>query len=140
MHEGVRVSHPRLARALLRGVAWSEPEGVFVVRIGRFRGQIDVEDTPFFVVAFDAALGELDLSDGSSEALDPSTLRLDPDGVFRCRVRGRFAARFTRTGQAHLLGCVEPCETRGATTGESGWELRVGARRVPLPPLCGPAG
>jgi hypothetical protein len=134
------VSHSRLARALLRGVAWSEPEGVFAVRIGHFRGQIDVEDTAFFVVAFDGAQGEIDLSDGSSEALDPRTLRIDPDGVFRCRVKGRFPARFTRTGQAHLLECLEPCEAADAASWPKHWELRIGAQRVPIASVAAPGG
>lgn len=117
-HEGQIVTHPRLHRVLLRGVRFSDQEGVFVVQVGPYRGQIEVEDTPFWVVAYDAESGEIQLTDGSSEPLDVQTLSADPDEVLRCRVKGRFPARFTHAGQAHLLDALE---LRGGTPG-----LRVG--------------
>ncbi len=127
------VSHPRLHRALLRGVRFAEDEGVFVVQIGRFRGQIEVEDVPFWVVAYGPETGELDLTDGSAEPVWPETLSLDPDGVFRVRVKhGRFPARFTRSGQAHLL---EHLELR-----EGAWVLRVGKRWASVPGVPPEAG
>jgi len=126
VHEGVVVSHRRLHRALLRGVRFAEEEGVFVVQLGRFRGQIEVEDVPFWVVAYDPGQGSIDLTDGSSEPIVPRTLRIDADEVFRVAVKGgRFPARFTRSGQAHLL---EHLERRDA-----GWFLRVGRRWVAVP-------
>ena len=133
MHEGVVVSHRRLHRALLRGVRFAEEEGVFVVQLGRFRGQIEVEDIPFWVVAYDPGHGSIDLSDGSSEPIGPETLCVDPDEVFRVRVKGgRFPARFTHAGQAHLL---EHLEHR-----DGGWVLRVGRRWLPVPGLAPPRG
>ena len=127
------VSHPRLHRALLRGVRFAEDEGVFVVQIGRFRGQIEIEDVPFWVVAYGPESGELDLTDGSAELIRPETLSLDPDGVMRVRVKqGRFPARYTRTGQAHLL---EHLELR-----EGAWVLRVGKGWVPVPGFPPEAG
>ena len=129
-HEGVRVTHPKLHRAFLRGVRFLDDEGVWIVQLGRFRGQIEVEEIPFWVVAYDPATGAVQLTDGSTEPLACETLEVDSaDGVLRCRVKGRFPARFTRTGQAHLLDALEQRE--GA------WILRLGAhsRVVPgLPP------
>jgi hypothetical protein len=130
VHEGERVTHPRIHRALLRGVRFLEEEGVFVTTLGRFRGQIDVEDTAFFAVAFDPASGDIDLSDGTSEPLDLESLRLDADGVLRCQVKGRWPARFTQTGQAHLLDRIE---VRGEAVG-----LRTRGRWLPLPGLRPP--
>ncbi len=124
VHEGQRVTHPRLHRAFLRGVRFLDDEGVFVVQLGRFRGQIEVEDTPYFVVAYDPDLGTIDLSDGTREPLAPDTLRVDPDEALRCRVKGRFQARFTHAGQAHLLDAVE---TRGGRL-----VLRAGSRWLNL--------
>lgn len=124
-HEGTRVTHPKLHAVLLRGVAFSEEDGVFVTRLGRFRGQIEVEDTPFFVVAYDPETGEVDLSDRTSEPLRVETLSLDPDGVLRCRVKGAFPARFSRTGQAHLLAHVE--------TRDGGLSLRLAGDWIPVP-------
>ncbi len=126
-HEGQRVTHPGLYRAFLRGVRYSEPEGVFVVQIGRFRGQIEVEDVPFWVVAYGPGSGEIELTDASSEPLAAETLTSDPDEVLRCTVKGRFPARFTRAAQAHLLDALE---LRGDAL-----VLRAGRRRLPVPKL-----
>jgi hypothetical protein len=106
-HEGVRVTHPRLAAAFRAGVRWSEPEGTFVVQLGRFRGWLDVEDTAYFVDAYDEATGEIALSDHSRERLDATSLRADPDDVLRCTVKSRFDARFTRAAQEQLADALE---------------------------------
>lgn len=110
-HEGGPVTHPRLRAQFLRSVEWSEADGAFLVRLRHFRGWLDVEDTAWFVVAYDPASGEIELTDGTRERLQPATLRVDPDGVLRCGVkRGRWDARFTHRGQAHLLDAIEPRE------------------------------
>ena len=57
--------------------------------------------------SYDAATGELALSDRSREPLAAETLRTDPDGVLRCRLAEGFAARFTRAAQAELFAAVE---------------------------------
>ncbi len=106
-HEGVRVTHPKLHAQFLRSVEWAEEEETFVVRLRHFRGWLDVEDTPWFVVSYDPASGEIQLTDGHCERLRPETLRADDDGVLRCRVRDRWEARFDRSGQAHLLGALD---------------------------------
>lgn len=119
------MTHPRLHAAFLRGVHWAEEEGVFVVQLGHFRGQIEVEDTPFWAIAYDPETGEVELTDRTREPLDPVSLTLDSDGVLRCRVKaGRFPARFTRSGQAHVLDALELVGDR--------YVLRVGQERVPL--------
>jgi hypothetical protein len=106
-HEGVRVTHPRLHAAFRAGVRWSEPERTFVVQLGRFRGWLDVEDTAFFVDAYDRGTGEIALSDGTREPLEPATLRADSDDALRCTVKGRFDARFTRAAQEQLADALE---------------------------------
>jgi len=88
-------------------VRWADAERTFVVEIGRFRGWLDVEDTAFFVTAYDGGTGEVELSDRTRERLAVATLSIDADDVLRCTVKGRFAARFTRGAQAHLLDAVE---------------------------------
>ncbi|MFI5314469.1 MAG: hypothetical protein ACHQ6T_02110 [Myxococcota bacterium] len=94
-------------RALRAGVRYAEAERTFVVQLGPFRGWLDVEDTAFFVDAYDAETGELELSDRTREPLDAATLSADDDDALRCTVKGRFAARFTRAAQAELLAAVE---------------------------------
>jgi hypothetical protein len=102
-------------------VRFLDEEGVFVVQLGRYRGRIDVEDTPFWASAYDPDAGEIWLTDGSREPLQPETLSVDPDGVLRCCVKGRFPARFTHAGQAHLLDALD--------LGPDGWTLQVGEGR-----------
>ena len=121
----MQVTHPRLAAALRAGVRWSEPERTFVVQLDRFRGWLDVEDTAFFVDAYDAATGQVELSDRTHEALDASTLTSDPDDAFRCTVKGRFPARFTHAAQAHLLAAIE--QERGELF------IRAGAAKLRFP-------
>jgi hypothetical protein len=106
-HEGVQVTHPKLHAQFLRSVEWAEEEGTFIVRLRHFRGWLDVEDTPWFVSAYDADRGELELTDGHVERLRVESLRADPDGVLRCGVRDRWEARFTREGQTQLLEAIE---------------------------------
>jgi len=106
-HEGVRVTHPRLAAALRAGVRWSEPEQTFIVQLAHFRGWLEVEDTAFFVDGYDAHTGEVELSDRTIEPLDAATVTSDRDQALRCTVKGRFPARFTHAAQEHLLAALE---------------------------------
>ena len=133
-HEGRPVTHPRLRAAFDRSVRYLPDERVYVVQLGRFRGQIEVEETGFFVRSFDAEAGAVVLSDDSREALDPATLSLAPsDGAPVCRVKralapGGLPARFTHAAHAELLASVEE--------GAEGPVLRTGGRRAPCPGLA----
>ena len=108
-------------------MCFDEGEGVFVVQVGRFRGRIDLEDTAFFVHAYAPEAGTIDLSDLSSERLDPESLRVAEDGVLRCTVKGRFPARFNRAAQVHLLLALDPARHPP--------RLRMGACEIPVPGL-----
>ncbi len=132
-HEGQPFRHARLRAVFDRSVRYLPQEGVYVVQIGRFRGQIEVEEAAFFVRAVDTEVGELTLSDGSAASLEVASLRASTvDGALLCTVKRELVAeglpaRFTQTAQATLLGAAEddpqgPC-------------LRVGGRRVRLPEL-----
>jgi hypothetical protein len=112
-HEGVPLLNRRLRAAFDRSVRYLPEEGVYVVQLGRFRGQVEVEEAAFFVRDFDAEHGLLRLSDGSSEPLDPASLRLSPgDGALLCTVKrelaaGGLPARFRHASQAELLHAIE---------------------------------
>ncbi len=112
-HEGVPIRNRKLRAAFDRSVRYAAEEGVFVVQLGRFRGQIEVEEAPFFVRVFDAATGELRLSDGSREMLDLMSLRMSThDGALLCTVKRDVSpqglpARFFQSAQAELLCAVE---------------------------------
>jgi len=132
-HEGHAVTHTRLRAAFDRSVRFLAEEGKYVVQLGRFRGEIAVEEAGFFVRAVDLDRGLVQLSDGSEESLTPATLRLSSrDGALLCTIRRDGApdglpARFTRAAQAELLLAAE--------AGEGGAVLRVGAARHALPEL-----
>jgi len=148
-HEGVPILHARLRRAFERAVrflpdaseARSEPQpsegagppgGAYVVQLGRFRGRIEVEEAAFFVREYDAASGEIALSDGTREPLDPATLRASPrDGALLCSVKRALApegllARFLHAAQAQLLDALEGPDDAP--------RLRAGGRSLALPP------
>jgi hypothetical protein len=132
-HEGVPLRNARLRAAFDRSVRFLPEPGVYVVQLGHFRGQIEVEEAGFFVREFDAASGRIRLSDGSAEPLDPMSVRASPwDGALVCQVKrelvsGGLPARFQRSAQADLLLAVE--------TGPTGLRLRIGGVAHPFPEL-----
>ncbi len=130
-HEGHPILNRKLREAFDRGVAYAPDEDVFVVTLGHYRGQIEVEEAAFFVRSIDLERGTVTLSDGSEEALDPGTLGLsERDGALLASVARpgtdrRVLARFDAGAHAELLLAVEP-------TGE-GFEIALGGRRYSLP-------
>lgn len=113
-HEGLPIRNARLRALFERSVRYLPEERKYVVQVGRFRGEIEVEEAGFFVRAVDLARGTIALSDRSEEPLDPATLRpsgRDPDALL-CTVKaalvpGGLPARFERGAQAELLLAVE---------------------------------
>jgi hypothetical protein len=137
-HEGQPTANRRLREAFDRGVRFLPGEGangenVFVVTLGRFRGQIEVEEAAFFVRGFEPETGAITLSDGSVERLDVGSLRSSPrDAALLCLVKQNLRpagllARFTHAAQAELLNAVEDAGDSPA--------LRVAGVRHPLPDL-----
>ena len=132
-HEGVPIANARLLAAFDRGVRFLPDAALFVVQLGRYRGQIEVEEAGFFVRSFDPETGLVVLSDRSEEPLAPETLHVSPrDGALLCRVKRELAAegllaRFTHAAQAQLFGAVEE--------DEEGPRLRIAGRAVSLPAL-----
>lgn len=133
-HEGVPITHARLRAAFDRGVRYLPDAATYVVQIGRFRGQVEVEEAGFFVRSVDLTRGTVALSDGSEDALEVASLRASPlDGallatVKRALVPDGLPARFGHAAQAELLGAAESGE------GDAVW-LRIAGRRVLFPPL-----
>ena len=132
-HDGAPILNARLRAAFDRSVRFLPAEGVFVVQLGRFRGQIEVEEAAFFVRSFDRDTGRISLSDRSQEPLAPESLHVSPrDGAFLCLVKRDLIApgllaRFEHAAQAQLLDAVE----------ESGGQvcLRLADRLLALPEL-----
>ena len=112
-HEGEPVLNRRLREHFDRSVDYLPDEGKYIVRLGHFRGEIELEEAGFFVRGVDADSGRITLSDRSSERLDPTTLRPSCDSesllcsVKRDLVDGGLPARFTHAAQAELWHSVE---------------------------------
>ena len=66
-HEGVPITNTKLRAAFDRSVRYLPDVDRYVVQLGHFRGQIELEEAGFFVRSFDAPSGLLSLSDGTGD-------------------------------------------------------------------------
>lgn len=132
-HEGEPIRHEKLRQHFDRAVAYLPEEGKFVVRLGHFRGEVEVEEAGFFVRSVELETGEIRLSDGTRETLDVASLTLSPiDGALLCRVKRDLVpdglpARFQPSAQSELLLAVEDRAGKAV--------LRLAGRTVLLPEL-----
>jgi hypothetical protein len=132
-HEGQPILNRRIREKFDVSVRYLPDQRKYVVQIGRFRGEIEVEEAGFFVRDVDLARGEVLLSDGSRDPLDLESLRLSElDGAYLCTVKrelmtGGLPARFTHAAQAELLAAVD--ETA------EGPAIRLGGKLRPMPLL-----
>jgi len=130
-HEGQPILNRKLRERFDRSVVYLPEEAKYIVRIGRFRGQIELEEAGFFVRSVELASGEIVLSDGSREPLRAASLSVSPlDGAWLCRVKealapGGLPARFSHSSQAELLSAAEEDDT--------GFRLVLGTGRVRVP-------
>jgi hypothetical protein len=109
-HDGERIRHPKIIEAFNAGLVPTE-DGRFQLRIGNDWAYVTVEGAAYRVnvIDTDGSRVYLRLSDRTGEALDPSTLRLGPDGVLTARVKaGRAEARFSREAQFALGQLLVP--------------------------------
>jgi len=131
-HDGQPILNRRLRTRFDRAVVFLPEEGKYIVQIGRFRGQIEVEEAGFFVRALELETGEIVLSDGSRERLRVETLRTTArDGALVCTIKhelspGGLPARFFQSAQADLFGAVVEAE-------DGGMCVILGGERLPLP-------
>lgn len=137
-HRGELITHARTLEVLWPSLT-RQPDGRYMVRVGRESGYVDLADAPYAVrgVAFEQGRPELHLSDGSVEPLDASTLWLDAEGILHCLVKpGRHRARLTRSAQVDLGLALDEDPLAPA-----GFALRVGGRSFPVGKLePGPSG
>jgi hypothetical protein len=127
-HDGERVEHRPLSRALASWVTVHPDDGRFILANGYDWTYFAVDETPMFVesIAIDERNGSVVLRtfDGKEEPLDPSTLRLAEDDVVVVRVRGgTLEARFSRHAQLALAPLLDEADPP---------TLRIGARRYPI--------
>lgn len=128
-HDGHPVLNRKLRERFDRAVRYLTDEGVYVVQIAHFRGQIEVEEAGFFVRLFDPDTGEIRLSDLTTETLDVSTLRLSArDGALLCRVKRDAVpegldARFLHAAHSEFMNAVD----------EDGRSVVIAETRLELP-------
>ncbi len=134
-HEGQPISNRKIRELFDRSVVYLPTEDKFIVKLGRFRGQIEIEEAGFFVTAIDLTEACVHLSDGTVDRLELQTLEVSPrDGALICRVKHALVspglqARFSHSAQAEFLGAVEE------GPGGSGWVVRVAGRLEPMTEL-----
>jgi hypothetical protein len=130
-HEGERILHEGLAKGLAAWIDYDDATGRYVMRNSLDWCFVTVDHTPLVVrrvIPHDDAL-QLELSDGSAEALRPDSLRVAPDGAVYTYVReASLLARFDRAAAFALLERAVPVD--------EGFALRVGDRDVPLTMLA----
>jgi hypothetical protein len=132
-HEGEPILNDKLRCHFDRSVRYLPRERKFVVELGRFRGQIEIEEAGFFVREIDLETGQIRLSDRSSEPLKVATLHVSSrDGALLCRVKqdlepAGLLARFTHSSHSVLMNALDEAA--------SGPVLRIGGISTPLPDL-----
>ncbi len=128
-HDDEPIEHPRIIELFNSSLVLDDEER-YQLRIGQDWCYVQVEDAAYEVRTVDVTPDErvsVRLSDRTAEALDPTSVRLEPDGVLCCRVkRGRAKARFSRDAQYQFGELLEE--------GEGGQLfLRSGRHRTALP-------
>lgn len=131
-HEGERVENPRLAEALASWIQWEPTAQRWILKNSMDWCYVTVDDAPMAVrsarVLEDGAV-RVQRSDGETETLPASRLRVDPEGVVFGYVRdGALLARFSRAASFAVLDAVE-------ATDDALWLCAAGARR-PLEALA----
>ena len=113
--QGEEITHRKTYLLYSRSLTRDE-SGRVIVRIGREQCLVEVEDAPFVVttiafVPFGSDGQEamwLTLNDETREKLDPGTLRIGPNNIPYCKVRGGiFDARFSRNAYQLLVPHIQ---------------------------------
>ena len=107
--DGEPIENPRIADLFSRHVR-RHPDGGYQIVMGDERARIEVEDTPYVVVSVGGDEREgftLTLNDGSTELLDPPSLRVGAGEVLYCTVKGGAErARFLRPAYYQLAASI----------------------------------
>ena len=105
VHNGKHFTNPRLIELFHRSIFWDSAVGSYFIRIGKQQATFDLEDTAYFVEHLDDSKNPWILSflDGSTEELDPKTLRMVDSGEFYCQKLNGQQAKFRRGAHQRLL-------------------------------------
>jgi len=128
-HDGERVDHPSLEKALHGWIARHPDDGRFILTNGYDWTYFRVEDAPYTVRALGLATDAvtLQLSDDTEEVLVPESLRVGRGDAVYAKVKGGgFEARFSRHAQTALAPLLEEAS-------DGSLELHIGGRAYPVP-------
>lgn len=106
--DGEPIAHPGIVAAFNRWVARA-PDGRYCLENEINWAYVEIAGPPVFVrsATVDPSGAKLALSDGRSEALDPTTLREGAEGALYCDVRGgTLPARFDRGAMIQLADAL----------------------------------
>ena len=132
-NDGTEITHTLLTRAF---DAWLRPapdgSGRWCLSNDINWAYVGLEGPPRFVRSVDVSDGAvtLRLSDDTTAALDPSTLRQGPEGALYCDVPGEMTARFDAHAMMQLEALIEE--------DDEGVFLRIGGARVRPPEVAAP--
>jgi hypothetical protein len=124
--DDVAITHAGIL-ANLRSILRRDAQGYFIQT--RVRIPVEVADVPFVVTRIERGGESLHavLGDGTEADVDPATLRVGPDDVPYCAVKGgAFEARLSRAAAFQLLALADYDESTGRGA------LRLGGREYPL--------
>jgi hypothetical protein len=131
-HEGTRITHPGLERALLRWLDVRE-DGRDILRLDHERyAYIDVEDAHLLVLSaeWQGERAWLVLNDGTREELRYDSMCVADDDALYCRVRdGKLLARVTTPAYYTLAEHIVALDDVGAA-----FALDAGGQRFPIQP------
>lgn len=108
LHEGVIVTHERTRSLFFKNLY--ESQGEWFLKGDSVPVPVQIVDTPYFVNALNLTEegGEITVSDGSVEKLNPATLYFSPDDLPNCLVKdARYTARLTRQVYYQLMQKLE---------------------------------
>ena len=132
-YQGEEITHRKTYLLYCRSLTRDE-SGKIILRVGREECPVEVEDAPFVVTTIEFVSGGpeeesawITLNDETREKLVPETLRIGPDHIPYCRVRGgRFDARFSRSAYQLLVPHIRQDEK------ENRFFLPLNGKKYPL--------
>ena len=127
-HDGERVDHPALDKALHEWIALHPDDGRFILTNGYDWTYFQVDDAPYTVRALrlNSDGVTLVLSDETEEPLAPETLHVGQGDALYAKVKaGKFTAKFSRHAQTALAPILHE-DKPGAL------RLKVGERDYPI--------
>lgn len=120
MHAGVAFSNSNLIKLFFRSIKRRNDSSTFELKVGIYSGDVQVEDTAWFVHSIDtqSAPWVLHLSDQTTEQLNPESLKFGSFHQLYCEIKnGTERARFSRSAFQSIIPYFT--QEGGLTIGDS---------------------